>query len=98
MSPRPLFFRVGASICATRPLLASPEKPAWNSASARFVYDSVDCFVTTWDKGARHEARVGGSDEFRAAGFLGDPVEGKVRACAWFGRGRRGQTNRRLEK
>ncbi|CAM9780422.1 unnamed protein product, partial [Pylaiella littoralis] len=53
-------------------------KPAWNSASARFVYDSVDCFVTTWDKGIRHEARVSGSDEFIAAGFLGDPVAGKL--------------------
>ena len=52
-------------------------KPPYDSAKARFVYDSVECFLSTWNKGARDEARLG-LEELSAAGFLKDPVEGKV--------------------
>ena len=53
-------------------------QPAWDSAAARFVYDAVEFFVSTWEKGSRYEERLTGRDELEAAGFLRDPVVGKV--------------------
>lgn len=52
-------------------------KPPHDSAKARFVNDSVECFLSTWNKGARDEARLGW-DKLSSAGFLKDPVEGLV--------------------
>eukprot|EP00903_Cladosiphon_okamuranus_P011957 g11230.t1 len=53
-------------------------KPAWNSSAARYVYDAVEFFVSIWEKGSRYEERLGGCDELEAAGFLRDPVIGKL--------------------
>lgn len=55
------------------------EQPAWNSSAARYVYDAVEFFVSTWEKGTRYEERLTGRDELEAVGFLRDPVIGKVR-------------------
>lgn len=42
------------------------------------MYDSVEIFVSTWEKGNRFEESLTGRDELEAAGFLQDPVIGKV--------------------
>lgn len=46
------------------------------------MYDAVEFFASTWEKGTRHEERLTGRDELEAAGFLRDPVIGKVQ-YAW---------------
>lgn len=43
------------------------------------MYDAVEFFVSTWEKGTRHEERLTGRGELEAKGFLRDPVTGKVR-------------------
>lgn len=43
------------------------------------MYDAVEFFVSTWEKGNRYEERLTGRDELEAAGLLRDPVVGKVR-------------------
>ncbi|CAM9794778.1 unnamed protein product, partial [Scytosiphon promiscuus] len=53
-------------------------KPTWNSKAARFVYDTIDCFVSTWEKGLRDETKSSCGNDLAAAGFLRDPVAGKM--------------------
>lgn len=53
-------------------------EPACNSTGARYVYDSVECFLSTWENGARVEETLNGGGDLSTAGFLNDAVLGKV--------------------
>lgn len=44
-----------------------------------FVYDAVECWLSVWDGGSRVETGLGGGEALAKAGFLGDPVVGKVK-------------------
>eukprot|EP00904_Undaria_pinnatifida_P004223 jgi/Undpi1/13801/HiC_scaffold_9.g03452.m1 len=54
-----------------------PEQPPYGSAKARFVFDSVECILSMWNKGDREEECLSWG-KLSAAGLLADPVDGKL--------------------